>query len=62
MDFTIVICDKRAQLSYQFFDLKFGKLGVDKWCPGPEWNKRHKRLINIALVKKEIIQCYYWCY
>ena len=26
MDFTIVICDKRAQLSYQFFDLKFGKL------------------------------------
>ena len=21
MDFTIVICDKRAQLSYQFFDL-----------------------------------------
>ena len=46
MDFTIVICDKRAQLSYQFFDLKFGKLGVDKWCPGPEWNKNPKLLIN----------------
>lgn len=46
MDFTIVICDKRAQLSYQFFDLKFGKLGVDKWCPGPECNKKYKPLIN----------------
>ena len=38
MDFTIVICDKRAQLFYQFFDLKFGKLGVDKWS-GPDLNR-----------------------
>ena len=44
MDFTIVICDKRAQLSYQFFDLKFGKLGVDKWCPGPEIKNNIKAL------------------
>ncbi|CAA0366085.1 hypothetical protein ALT721_800093 [Alteromonas alvinellae] len=25
-------------MSYQFFDLKFGELGVDKWCPGPDLN------------------------